>query len=119
MKKKQSIIKDNFIRAIIVDRILDWDTIHINCDLWFDIRKKMKVRLARINCPEKNTEEWIKVKEYMKKYEWNIGVIESLKYDKYGRWLCEVYIEWNNISDELLSMKYAFVRDWKWEKPVS
>ena len=41
-----------------------------------------------------------------------------LQYDKYGRWLCEVYIEDKNISDELLSLWYAKQRDWKWVKPI-
>ena len=111
-------MQDNYIRSIIVEKIVDWDTIHISADLWFDIRKKMKVRLARINCPEKNTDEWKKVKEYMSKYIGKEGIIESLKYDKYGRWLCEVYIEDKNISDELLLLWYAKQRDWKRVKPI-
>lgn len=78
----------------------------------------MKVRLARINCPEKNTDEWKKVKEYMSKYIGKEGIIESLKYDKYGRGLAELYIDNNNISDELLSLWYAKQRDWKWVKPI-
>ena len=56
--------------------------------------------------------------ELMSKYIGKEGIIESLKYDKYGRWLCEVYIEDKNISDELLSLWYAKQRDWKWVRPI-
>ena len=111
-------MKDNYIRSVIIDRIVDGDTLHISCDLWYDIRKKEKIRLARINCPEKNTEVWKKIKEYMQKYIWSEWVIQSLKYDKYGRWLAELYINEKNISDELLSLWYAKERDGKWVKPI-
>lgn len=111
-------MKDNYVRNIILDKVVDWDTVHIICDLWFDVWKKMKVRLARINCPEKNTEKWKEVKEYMKQFEWESGSIESLKYDKYWRWLCELYIHDENISDKLLTEGYALPRDGKWEEPI-
>lgn len=117
MKKKQ-LYYDNYIRAITIDKIVDGDTIHIVCDLWFDVRKKMKVRLARINCPEKDTEEWIKVKEYMQQHISKNGFIWSLRYDKYGRWLCEVIIDDVNISDHLIELWYAKLRDGKWKKPI-
>jgi len=84
--------------------------------IWYT--KKMKIRLARINCPEKNTEAGIKAKEYMKQYVSKNGFIQSLKYDKYGRWLCEVYIDDINISDLLIKAWYALPRDWKWVKPI-
>lgn len=111
-------IKDNFTRMIIIDKIVDWDTIHINCDLWFDVWKKMKLRLARINCPEKNTPEGKEAKKFLEQYIGKEWVIESLKYDKYGRGLCELYIGWLNISDLLVDLWYAKLRDWKGEKPV-
>lgn len=111
-------MQDNYIRSVIIEKIVDWDTLHISCDLGYDIWKKEKIRLARINCPEKNTDEWKKIKEYMQKYVWVEWVIQSLKYDKYGRGLAELYIDNKNISDELLSLWYAKQRDWKWVKPI-
>lgn len=54
----------------------------------------------------------------MQKYVWVEWVIQSLKYDKYGRGLAELYINDKNISDELLSLWYAKQRDWKWVKPI-
>lgn len=109
---------DNYIRNIILDKVVDWDTVHIICDLWFDVWNKMKVRLARINCPEKNTNKWKEVKIYMNEYIGKTGFIQSLKYDKYGRWLCELYIGGINISDHLIEKWFALPWDWKWTKPI-
>ncbi len=111
-------MKDNYIREAIVTKIVDWDTVYISCDLWFDVWKNLKIRLARINCPEKNTEKWKIVREYMSKFLNKSWFIESLKYDKYGRWLCELYIEDENISDLLISLWYALPRNWQWVKPI-
>jgi len=33
---------DNYSRYMIVEKIVDGDTMHINCDLWFDIQKKWR-----------------------------------------------------------------------------
>ena len=109
-------IVDNYIRNMVIDSVVDWDTIKIHCDLWFDVRKNVKVRLARINCPELSTEEWQTSKKFMTKFVWKPWYIESLKYDKYWRGLCEVWINWENISDLIVSMWLWYYRDWKWKK---
>lgn len=110
--------KDNYIRNIIVTKIVDWDTVYVNCDLWFDVRRIVKVRLWHIQVYEKNTDIWQKAIEYLSQFKWSEWYIESLKYDKYWRWLCELFINWNNISDELIHLWYWVERDGKWAKPL-
>jgi hypothetical protein len=110
--------KDNYIRNIIVTKIVDWDTVYVNCDLWFDVRRIVKVRLWHIQVYEKDTDIWQKAIEYLSQFKWSEWYIESLKYDKYWRWLCELFINWNNISDELIHLWYWVERDGKWAKPL-
>ena len=76
-----------------VTRVVDGDTFKCLVNLNFNLFLKAKVRLADINCPERNTPEGVKAKEWMKdKIEGKDIFIESNSFGKYGRILARIYI---------------------------
>ena len=44
-------------RVIEINRVLDGDTIDVTIDLGFDLYKKERVRVARVDTPEKRTKD--------------------------------------------------------------
>jgi len=94
----------------------DGDTIDFEIDLGFNIKVKIRVRLARVDTPELrgNTyEEGIVAKNFVKKALENASVItvETFKdkKGKYGRYIAEVYYNGRNLSDELLKHDLATI----------
>lgn len=98
----------------VVARIVDGDTIVVNVDLGFDVSHKTYVRLARINAPEMSTTEGVVARSalYAK-----LGAgpvypqvrIKSSKngYDRYHRWLAEVWLGEENVNDWMVKNGYA------------
>lgn len=96
--------------------VYDGDTLKdVYIDLGFNIKIKIDLRLSRIDAPE------IKSKDELEKQKGNESKevlkalikngtnfkVEILKYDKYGRSLCDLYIDGTNINDFLLKENYA------------
>ncbi len=93
--------------------ILNWydgDTFTANVDLGFKIYSKVRIRLARINSWEINSES-----SYRRRFakharafaQKNFPIrseilISSKRKDRYGRWLAEVEFNGQNISDFFL-----------------
>ena len=109
-------VKDNYTRKAKVVNIVDGDTIDVEIDLGFHATIKERVRLLRVNCPEKfgeTKEEGLRAKEFATKE--LLGKEISLithKTDSFKRWLGEVYYmndnnEVRNFSNELLRNGYA------------
>ena len=97
-------------RANLV-RVIDGDTIVVKLDLGLKFHiDNFKIRLARINAPEMNTDEGKVAKQVICDMlnEKEI-IVETLsdKTDKYGRYLGEIYIKekdaWININDCMIS----------------
>jgi micrococcal nuclease len=73
----------------IVTRVIDGDTFEARVDLGFRVYSIQKFRLMGIDAPEHDD----KATEYLKSKILNkIVLIESLKADSFGRWLCNVVI---------------------------
>lgn len=100
-----------FTYKAIVIKVVDGDTLILNIDLGFNITyNNQKVRLARINTPETNTEQGKTVKKLVTNLLLNKTVtIKTIKdsKDKYGRYLAEVYLDDLSINDYLLTNNYA------------
>jgi micrococcal nuclease len=105
-----------------VTKVVDGDTLVLNIDLGFGITyNNQKVRLARINTAETNTESGKTVKDILTKLLLNkVVTIKTTKdsKDKYGRYLAEVYlinelsrVDQVNINDYLLTNNYAVKYD--------
>jgi endonuclease YncB( thermonuclease family) len=104
----------------IIERVVDGDTVVINFDLGFDVWRKQKVRLARINCPEIKTEEGKAAKAFTEKFLNAPVIIKTSKtnVDIYGRYIGEVILSsldkkasqnagTVNLNDELVKAGYA------------
>jgi micrococcal nuclease len=96
-----------------ITSIYDGDTLNGVVDLGFNIRMDIKVRLARINTPEirtRDTEEKKRgyeardfLRNLIKEYD-GMAFITTTKKGKYGRWVAELYIGNENISENVNDM---------------
>lgn len=97
-------------RKISTIRVIDGDT--IAADVHYKINDSIpiilinqRIRLARINAPERNTEDGKMIKNWLIDYlsdKQEISII-SAKKDKYGRLLAEVYVDGQNLTDYIIN----------------
>lgn len=94
-----------------IERVIDGDTIIADIDLGFEVHKKERLMLARINAPEVGTDEGKKAKEFMKQFEGQEISITTSKLDKYGRYVAEITLIKDqkevNLSDIILENNLA------------
>ena len=100
-----------------VIKVVDGDTLDILLDLGFDVQIKQRVRINRVDTPESVSKDplerqlaadaknflisWLKDKKNIK--------IKTIKDDKYGRILGDIYSESGEcINDLLISDGYAW-----------
>ena len=105
----------------IVEKVIDGDTIDVNISLGFDVWKKERIRFDGINTPESRTKDkrekefGLKVKAFVKKkIEGKEVEIETVKQEKYGRYLGRVFIAGECLNDLLVKKGYA--REYHGEK---
>ncbi len=112
-------LKQKFEFEATVLKVIDGDTIDLDVDLGFKIRKKVRARLARINCAELNSsdtndkEKAAAAKQYLSKL---LGAgaqvfVRSLALDIYGRSIAEVFLNTVNVSDLMLDSGLATLFD--------
>ena len=105
--------------------VVDGDTIDLNVSLGFDIKKKIRVRLSRINAPEmhgvlKESVEYQKglasmkfVEDFARMTNNKVRIVTVKdKTEKYGRYLAEVFalegaFKDKNLNDEMLTFGFA------------
>lgn len=101
-------------------KIVDGDTVDIVLDLGFEVYRKERIRINRIDTPESNTKNElekklaIEAKDYVSKWMLNQKQvkIKTLKDDKYGRLLGEFYGDGGVcLSDLLIEKGYAWAYD--------
>lgn len=101
-------------------KIVDGDTVDIVLDLGFDVYRKERVRINRVDTPESNSKDVnekklaVEAKNYVST--WMINQkkirIKTLKDDKYGRLLGEFYGDGDVcLSDLLINDGYAWAYD--------
>jgi micrococcal nuclease len=101
-------------------KIVDGDTVDIVLDLGFDVYRKERVRINRVDTPESNSKDAtekklaIEAKNYVST--WMINQkkirIKTFKDDKYGRLLGEFYGDGDVcLSDLLIDGGYAWAYD--------
>lgn len=104
-----------------VEKVIDGDTIELSVAVGFELTYKSRFRLFGINTPEifgvkKDSDEYragVESSEYVKKKlpvgSWVEITVYSEKKEKYGRWLCEVYVKGKNLNEDLVDKGYAKV----------
>ena len=100
--------------------VVDGDTIDAIVDLGFKLYIKMRLRLAGIDTPEKNTPLGKVVKQFVTDslLDKNV-VIQTTKPDKYGRTLATVILAGRVFNTVLLDKHYAQPYDGKKKLPWS
>ena len=101
-------IRDEYIRDAVVDRVVDGDTLDLMVDLGFGTFKKIRVRLLGIDCPEIRGKEKVAgraAREFVTRLRIQTPSrvsVKTTKYKKgkYGRYLAEVYSRYADCEDE-------------------
>lgn len=92
----------------VVTYVVDGDTIDVEIDLGFKISTKQRLRLARIDTPERGQEGYQEAKDFVTNCVLNKEVlINTEKVSKFGYYLAEVIVQAKNLSDMLLDGKLA------------
>lgn len=82
-------------------RVVDGDTLHAWLDVGFGLRKKVKIRILDIDCPEKGFEGFSEAKLFLENWLKNAGrvLVRTEKTDGFGRWLARLYDESGTLFD--------------------
>ena len=93
-------------RAAII-RVVDGDSLHAEVDLGFDVRMRMKLRLAGVNAPEMNTLEGKTARGYLIELFGTLPAAVTLRtekdrQEKYGRYLAWIHLPDGRSVNELL-----------------
>lgn len=92
-------------------RIVDGDTIEMDFNGDGAISSfGERVRLARIDCPERNDPRNMAAREWLEVHALGERArVRRIGRDTWGRWLCEVELDGENLSDRLLKEGWADV----------
>lgn len=102
-----------------VDRVVDGDTMKLSVDLGFNVSVKETFRLLGVDTPEKygvkkTSAEYTKgvaaskfVMDLIPEDNWVEIEVYNGKKGKYGRWLCQVYINGESLNELLLVNGHA------------
>lgn len=97
-------LKQDYIYNGKIINIVDGDTLDIMIDLGFNVYVKERFRLARINTPELTSkledEKFAaqKAKEWLLNFSNKDVIFKSIKKDKYGRYIAELFVTKNSVS---------------------
>jgi micrococcal nuclease len=108
-----------YYRVVDVVSVYDADSLRVIVSLGRKLKDEWPLRLNRIDAPEmRDPDETIKVKAYEAR-DYLRGrleaamaagadiIIHSVKLEKYGRALAELYVDGVNINDELVALGLA------------
>lgn len=87
--------------------VVDGDTCDILIDLGFGVSVKQRFRLAGINTPERGQPGFDEAKMFLATYLGIPAVIHSIKLDKYGRFLADIYVNGISVNQALLAQGLA------------
>jgi micrococcal nuclease len=95
----------------VIDRIVDGDTVVVIIDLGFRASMKLSLRLYGIDTPELKNPSGKEARKYLQSRlpQGTTIVINTFKnkYDKYGRWLGELWLESENLNQTLITVGHA------------
>ena len=104
----------SYVYKALITGVIDGDTVDAEIDLGFKIKADLRLRIARIDTPELNSQDSAIRLKALEAKQYVIDtillkqvVITTTKPDKYGRYLAEIYYSDFNLSDKLLEMGLA------------
>lgn len=95
--------------AAMVDNVVDGDTLDLMIDLGFKILVRQRVRLARVDTPERSQVGFTAAKEFViQKTADKRVTVKTEKVSKWGYYLAEITLsDGSNLSDALVAGGYA------------
>lgn len=103
--------RDTYNRAADVLRVVDGDTLWVRADLGFYTDARFMVRIRGMQAPELRGPNKVAGKLSADYLSTLVGgkrvTIESYGQDKYGRWVCEVWVDGANVALNMIANKYA------------
>ena len=90
-------------KAKIVN-VVDGDTVDALVDLGFKIQTIQRLRLARVNTPERSQPAYTEAKEFVQNLIGNKEVfIRTHKVSKWGYFLVDIHIDGRDVADALIA----------------
>lgn len=97
-------------RATVL-RIVDGDTLHLDVDLGFDVRRKDSFRLAGLNAPEMSTAEGEAARDWLVDQLHGHDTITITthkdKREKYGRYLATLWLNNESVNVAMIEAGHA------------
>lgn len=96
-------------------RVVDGDTVWLDVDLGFDVRRKDSFRLYGINAPEMSTPEGTAAKEWLVERLKDAAITittEKDKREKFGRYLCTLWVGDANLNEQLVAEGHAELKEY-------
>ncbi len=92
-----------------VENVVDGDTLDLVVDLGFKISTRQRVRLARIDTPERGQPGYAAARDFIRDVVLNKTVmLKTEKVSKWGYYLAEITIEdGKNLSDLMIQAQFA------------
>jgi micrococcal nuclease len=104
-----------FEYAAKVLRVVDGDTVHLDVDLGFDVRRQDSFRFLGINAPEHGTPEGDAATTFLKTLiaPGDVITIRTQKdhREKFGRYLATLFVGDKNINEALVASGHAVPYD--------
>ena len=93
----------------VVENVVDGDTIDVSVDLGFKVGTRQRVRLARIDTPERGQPGYAAARDFVRDVVLNKTVtIKTDKVSKWGYYLADITLEdGRNLSDTLMQAQLA------------
>lgn len=96
----------------VVTNVVDGDTVDAVIDLGFKVTTSQRLRLARVDTPERNQSGWSEAKAFTEKLiKGKSVIIRTSKVSKFGYYLAEIYVDGQNVSDSLIQSKLGRAYD--------
>lgn len=81
-------------RHVLIERIIDGDTVALEIDLGNKIKWRDTFRLMGIDTPERGQPGYLEATEHLRRLLLlPLSRIETHKPDKFGRWLVDLYLD--------------------------
>ena len=91
-----------------VTNVVDGDTVDAVIDLGFKVTTTQRLRLARVDTPERNQPGWAEAKNFTDSFlKGKQVIVRTTKVSKFGYYLAEIYVDGQNISDALIKSKHG------------
>jgi endonuclease YncB( thermonuclease family) len=83
-----------YLYAATVAGVVDGDTLDLDIDLGFDVSVRQRIRLARVNSPELDTQAGRAARDFLVAELVSVAtvVVQTRKADLHGRYVAEVFV---------------------------